>query len=308
VTTRQALGKQFNKLLVQLKGFANDSAYGGVNLLQDDQELNVQLGAKFDESTFKVQGFHVAGAATLNENSEVGSVTESSLPVSWKVDPNAGTGYAALAPDSGIQYDPLDRSQWSSLSGVDKVVAGTAANSYTFSMKDGTLIKRSGVVQLEKLNNKYWLASADSSGQIGYGSTVKLYAFALNKVEYPLSLVGIKSYGTDQTAITGHEVDWGLSQSYRDDLKTVLNSIEQVDSVLETRQKLLTFDQSTINLREDYTHEFVNALETGADDLTLADLNEEATNLLALQTAQQLGVQGLSLANQQTQQVLRLLG
>jgi flagellin-like hook-associated protein FlgL len=294
-------------LLVQLEGFANDSAYGGVNLLQDDQSIDVQLGAKFNESTFNVQGFHVAGASTLSEDSEVGALDDNDLPTSWKVDANAGTGYNAVADDSGLNYNPLDRDSWTALSDVSSVVDGTVANSYTFTFQDGSQLKVTDVAELEYLNNKYWYAS-ESTVTISYGSTVQLYAFALNNVEDPQTLVGIKSYGTDQTSITGHEVDWGNSVSYRDDLENVLDSIEAVDEVLETRQKILSYDQSTITLREEYTEEFVNALEEGSDSLTLADLNEEATNLLAVQTAQSLGVQGLSLANEQTQNVLRLLG
>jgi flagellin-like hook-associated protein FlgL len=50
----------------------------------------------------------------------------------------------------------------------------------------------------------------------------------------------------------------------------------------------------------------INTLKGGADGLTLADQNEEAANLLALQTRQQLGVQALSLANQSQQGILRL--
>ena len=44
-----------------------------------------------------------------------------------------------------------------------------------------------------------------------------------------------------------------------------------------------------------------------AGDLTLADTNEEAANLLALQTRQSLAQSSLSLANQAEQSVLNLI-
>ena len=50
----------------------------------------------------------------------------------------------------------------------------------------------------------------------------------------------------------------------------------------------------------------INTLTTGADQLTLADSNEEGANLLALQTRQQLSTTALSLAAQADQNVLRL--
>ena len=50
----------------------------------------------------------------------------------------------------------------------------------------------------------------------------------------------------------------------------------------------------------------INTLQTGSDALVLADSNEEAANLLALQTRQQLSTTALSLASQADQAVLRL--
>lgn len=61
-----------------------------------------------------------------------------------------------------------------------------------------------------------------------------------------------------------------------------------------------------IQTRRDFTESTINTLEAGADDLTVADQNEEGANLLALQTRQTLGVTSLSLASQSQQAVLRL--
>ena len=65
-------------------------------------------------------------------------------------------------------------------------------------------------------------------------------------------------------------------------------------------------DLSIIQTRRDFTEETINTLQAGADDLTVADQNEEGANLLALQTRQQLGVTSLALAAQSQQSVLRL--
>ena len=47
-------------------------------------------------------------------------------------------------------------------------------------------------------------------------------------------------------------------------------------------------------------------LQAGAAKLTNADLNEESANLLTVQTRQQLGAIGLSIAQQSEQAVFRL--
>ncbi len=63
---------------------------------------------------------------------------------------------------------------------------------------------------------------------------------------------------------------------------------------------------SIIQTRQTFTESTINTLKAGADDLTVADQNEEGANLLALQTRQTLGVTSLSLASQSQQAVLRL--
>jgi flagellin-like hook-associated protein FlgL len=63
---------------------------------------------------------------------------------------------------------------------------------------------------------------------------------------------------------------------------------------------------SIVENRNDFTKSMINTLETGAANLTLADTNQEAANLLALQTRQQLSSTALSMASQADQAVLRL--
>ena len=65
---------------------------------------------------------------------------------------------------------------------------------------------------------------------------------------------------------------------------------------------------SVVQTRQDFTKNIVNALTIGADNLVLADSNEEGAKLLALNTRQQLSQTALSLASQADQGVLRLFG
>ena len=64
---------------------------------------------------------------------------------------------------------------------------------------------------------------------------------------------------------------------------------------------------SIVQSRSDFTRNMINTLQTGAAKLTLADSNEEAANLLALQTRQSLSSLNLSMASQSDQSVLQLL-
>ena len=77
---------------------------------------------------------------------------------------------------------------------------------------------------------------------------------------------------------------------------------------MRSQSKTFGSNLSTVQTRQDFTKSMINTLRTGADNLTLADPNEEGANLLALQTRQQLSTTALSLAAQADQNVLRLFG
>lgn len=68
----------------------------------------------------------------------------------------------------------------------------------------------------------------------------------------------------------------------------------------------LSNNLAIIQTRQDFTESTITTLQAGADDLTVADQNEEGANLLALQTRQALGITSLSLASQSQQAVLQL--
>jgi flagellin len=79
-------------------------------------------------------------------------------------------------------------------------------------------------------------------------------------------------------------------------------------TTLRSQSQAFGSNLSTVQIRQDFTKAMINTLQTGADNLTLADSNEEGANLLALQTRQQLSTTALSLASQASQAVLRLFG
>ena len=91
-----------------------------------------------------------------------------------------------------------------------------------------------------------------------------------------------------------------------DSIDTALDQITKATSTLRAQASEFGQNLSTVQIREDFTENMVNQLTTGADKLTLADMNEEGANMLALQTRQQLGINSLSLASQAAQSVLSL--
>jgi len=91
-------------------------------------------------------------------------------------------------------------------------------------------------------------------------------------------------------------------------IDTAIQGLEDAEDTLRNESKKLSANLAVLTTRQEFTKNMANVLTTGAADLTNADLNEEAANLLALNTQNQLGVNALSLASQSSQSVLRLLG
>ena len=91
-------------------------------------------------------------------------------------------------------------------------------------------------------------------------------------------------------------------------LTQITKTLEDAETNLRNQSRSLSANLSVLTSRQDFTKNLVNVLTTGANDLVNADTNEEAANLLALNTQQSLGVNALSLASQQAQSVLKLLG
>lgn len=83
--------------------------------------------------------------------------------------------------------------------------------------------------------------------------------------------------------------------------------IEQSIGNLRAKSSTIATSSDILKIRLDFTSEYTNVLQAGSDKLTLADLNSEGANMMALQTRQQLGVQALSLAGKSEQNVLSLL-
>ncbi|RDE10250.1 flagellin N-terminal helical domain-containing protein [Pelagibacterium lacus] len=117
------------------------------------------------------------------------------------------------------------------------------------------------------------------------------------KSEMTLNGIDTTSSGLDLTAATS--LDATEAESRLEKLSGALRTLRETSSSLGS-------NLSTVQARKDFTNNMINTLETGADNLVLADTNKEAANLLALQTRQQLSSTALSMASQADQAVLRL--
>ena len=103
---------------------------------------------------------------------------------------------------------------------------------------------------------------------------------------------------------TSHKFD--LKSIDKEAISTSISEVENAVSQLRNMASVFGNNYSIVENREEFTENLINVLEEGADKLTLADMNEESANMLALQTRQQLAINSLSLASQAAQSVLSL--
>lgn len=113
-------------------------------------------------------------------------------------------------------------------------------------------------------------------------------------------LTDFQSMAAQMEAMTGN--------AYTED--DVLNMLLQV---VDSRFEMMTSSasamgslQSRIKLQDDFVSSLMNVIDKGIGRLVDADMNEESTRLKALQTQQQLGIQALSIANSNAENILQL--
>jgi flagellin-like hook-associated protein FlgL len=111
--------------------------------------------------------------------------------------------------------------------------------------------------------------------------------------------INATNLGVDAQQTNVADTDAGLD-AVLDKLSTALGSLRSQSSAFGS-------NLSMVQNRQDFTKSMMNTLRGGADNLTLADQNEEGANLLALNTRAQLATSALSFASQGDQQVLQFL-
>ena len=108
-----------------------------------------------------------------------------------------------------------------------------------------------------------------------------------------LTVSGIAS---DSTALAISAVDSADSFATDAGIDTIVAQLDAALTTLRTTQSTLGGNNALINIRLTFTENLITTLENGAAKLINADLNEEAANLLALQTRHDLALAALGLS------------
>lgn len=127
-----------------------------------------------------------------------------------------------------------------------------------------------------------------------------------NGSELTEDAIKAKATVTDYTETSTDSGKIKITTIDKDAIGESITQVEDAVSKLRNMASVFGNNYSIVENRENFTESLINVLEEGSDKLTLADMNEESANMLALQTRQQLAINSLSLASQAAQSVLSL--
>ena len=279
-TELQAYQDQYNAILKEIGTLAKDSSYQGVNLLKDgnltvmfNETRTHSLTIDGDNVTAEMANKGAAGFAWENaaDTNDVGNGT-----IDW-------VGQVVEEETSTTEYT-VNKMTAVTGDGVATAGDGThytkAGDTYTVVATGATLADAT----------TYYTKGADET----ITSTETYTAGAAIDGDYMVKTVGDTTTKSVVTTSAASVIDEALT------------AIANINTYLRSYATELGNNFSIIETRQNFTDALVDVLETGSDNLVLADMNEESANYLALQTRQQLAINSLSLASQSAQSVLSL--
>jgi flagellin len=91
-----------------------------------------------------------------------------------------------------------------------------------------------------------------------------------------------------------------------DNIEGMISAVDKMLLNLTDAAATLGATNKRISMQDDFMADLMDVIDKGVGRLVDADMNEESTRLKALQTQQQLGIQALSIANSNSENILSL--
>jgi flagellin-like hook-associated protein FlgL len=260
--------------------------FGTGNTASTDGSQAVNQALTIDQLVSAINGNSVlsgqVSASNVGGQLKLSNLTNSAITLTG-ASATAVTGNAAnttsLAGGTGAQLSSVRQSllnQFNNLlSQVDKLASDSGFNGINLLNGDKLSVKFN-----ENGTSSIDVQATDTSGN----------TFAITASNLGINAQTATNFGSNST------------------LDTLSSTLSTALTTLRSQASSLGSQLSVVQTRQDFTKSMINTLQTGADNLVLADTNQEGANMLALQTRQSLSTTALSLSAQADQAVLRLFG
>ena len=281
--------KQFDSIMNEINKLVSDASYQGVNLLKGGK-----LTVTFNETRsnkFDIQGEDIVTNMGINKAADWayvgGAAAKVGAETTVKEAVTIAAGAAQFEDDASKKFAQASDGKYyyvdDKTAVPDDKLPGSASGTVADEVEVSAAVKVAADTELYTLDGAT-IAKADDGNW---------YNMATN------------AYVGDDAAVAAKEAKMA-GGSYAASIDASITEISQATDYLRSYATTLGNNYSIIETRQNFTESLIDVLETGSDNLVLADMNEESANYLALQTRQQLAINSLSLASQSAQSVLSL--
>jgi flagellin len=303
---------EITQLQSQLEGIASAASFSGSNWLQVDSSASSYNATEKVVSSFTRGSDGNVSISTIDVAMAGTALFDSSTTAGGLLEGTAGTATsaAAFAWTQGEATDGDSIALTIEVNGEAQTVSVTIADAANFSIDN----------LIEGLNAglEGAFASKDDSGNLvltshtlGSSSTIALTGVAFTDNDTS-GAITTSSIGFTTIAVgTGSDEGGGvlgidISDASAAQIDAYIAQVDTMAASVTTAASDLGAVKSRISMQKDFVTNLMSAVERGVGALVDADMNQESTRLQALQVQQQLGIQALSIANGNAQQILSL--
>ncbi|CFX34723.1 Flagellin C [Candidatus Filomicrobium marinum] len=196
---------------------------------------------------------------------------------------------ASSASFTGENWLDVDTTAGSGYTASEEVVA-------SFSRSGGSVSVSTISIDVSStfLFNQNGAATADARGILASNRVAATGAIGAAGTIVIASTDGTAEMDISGAAVTDANID------------EFITAVDQAMQEMTDAATNLGAAKSRIDLQSEFVSALSDAIDRGISTLVDADMNEESTRMQALQVQQQLGIQALSLANQNSQNILSL--
>ncbi|QCK88084.1 hypothetical protein E8L99_21150 [Phreatobacter aquaticus] len=268
------------------------------------ETITVATGAGRDTTLTIASGMTVGDLMNaINDNTGSAAAAGSGVTIGGTAGADAK---ASLTPDGrliieSVGTQPIDITS----SNAGTALADTGFSGTNLSKPAGTInsVRLSISKQFSELRRQIDQLSRDAGyNGVNLLNGDTLQAMFNEKQTASLTISGAKFQCDEDLGVPDQTNSFQTDQ----DLGVALNNLTSAMTKLRAQSGAFGSNLALVQIRQNFTKEMANTLETGSNNLTIADMNEEGANMLALQTRQSLSTQALSLANEADQGVLSL--
>ncbi|GAA4119328.1 flagellin [Aminobacter aganoensis] len=291
-TVQDALGLGASKV---------DTAYTGMNkVLETVDQIKIKLVAAYsasDSDKAKIQTEIEALQGQMKSYADAATFSGTNFL--------SVTSKQVAAANDGVQADAKIVSAFNR--GADgKVTLGTidvdVEGVKLFDSGLAAEVKNAG--HLDRKTSVYSTVAAQTQYDTAYAASIA--GGGTDIAAHTAGLAAVTGTPARVDNVSVHNLDIMATGVTNDIINQMISKVDEVLKDLTDVATTLGAAKKQIDLQKGFTTSLMDSIDRGVGQLVDADMNKESTRLQALQVQQQLGIQALSIANSNSQNILAL--